>query len=77
MATTAVKGLAITITPKFISRMTNLSLGVKWNREDRVSNIAAKKSFFFPNEEFIEEKNGVRRESLPYPWDEVAFHIMK
>ena len=38
---------------------------------------AAKKSLFFPGEEYIEEKNRVRRESLLYPWDEVAFHIMK
>lgn len=25
----------------------------------------------------MEDKNGVRRERLPYPWDEVAYHILK
>lgn len=25
----------------------------------------------------MEDKNWVRRESLPYPWDEVAFNILR
>ena len=38
---------------------------------------ATKNNFFLPGEDYIEDKNGVRRESYPYPWDEVTFHIMK
>jgi len=34
-------------------------------------------NFFTTNEKPIEENNGVRREILPYPWDEVAYHILK
>ena len=32
IATTMVRGLAITITPELISRITTLPLGIKWNR---------------------------------------------
>lgn len=37
----------------------------------------AKKTFFQPNEHPVEDKNGVRRTSIPYPWDEVSYHIIK
>ena len=64
-STAVIRGLVITITPDLISRVTTLPLGIKWNREDRVTSVVAMKSLFFPNEEHIKEKNGVRRESLP------------
>ena len=71
-----VRGLAITLSLKIISIVTTLPLGVKWVKE-RIPSTIAKKIFFLPVEEYIEDKNGVRRESLKYPWDEVTFYIMK
>lgn len=76
-ATSMVRGLSITITPEFISIITTLSLGMQWRKEDKASNTFAKKNFFLRDEEKIKDKNGIRRESLPYPWDEVSYHIMK
>jgi len=35
------------------------------------------KSFFLHNEKLDEEKNGIKREILPHPWKEVAYHIIK
>ena len=62
--TIVVRGLAITLSPEIISRVTTFPLGVKWVKERMPSNLA-KRSFFLPGEEYIENKNGVRRESLP------------
>ena len=42
-----------------------------------VDSATTKKSFFIANENVVEDKNVVRRVILPYPWDEVAYHIMK
>lgn len=75
-ATIVVRGLAMTLSPELRSRVTTFLLGFKWVKE-RMPTISAKKSLFMPGEEYIEDKNGVRKENLPYPWDEVAFHIMK
>lgn len=72
-----VRGLAITITPDLISKVSTLPLGVKWNREEKLFCTASKKSLLLPNEEYIEDKNGVRRGILHYPWDKVAYYIMK
>lgn len=76
-ATTMVRGLFITINPKVIKKVTTHPQGVQWRREDKASNTFAKKNFFLNDEEPIEDKNGVRRKSLPYPWDEVSYHILK
>ena len=37
----------------------------------------AKRKFFLEGEEPTEEKNGVRREILPYPWSEVGYQLIK
>ena len=37
----------------------------------------AKKTFFQPDEHPVEDKNGIRRTSIPYPWGEVSYQIMK
>ena len=37
----------------------------------------AKKTFFLPEEHPVEDKNGVRRTSLPPLWSEVSYQIMK
>lgn len=57
--------------------MTTLPLGIKWSREYKATGVTTKNSFFIANENHIEDNNGVRRERLPYPWDEVAYHILK
>jgi len=76
-ATNTVRGLAISLSPKIISRVTTLPLGIKWSREDKSKSATTKNSFFTANENPIEYKNGARRESLPYPWDEAVYHILK
>ena len=62
-----VRGLAITISPELINIITTFPLGVKFIKVDRMPSTTTKKSFFLPGEDFIEDKNGVRRERLPYP----------
>lgn len=76
-ATTVVRGLAISLSPELISKGTTLPLGIKWGEEDKTTSATTKKNFFTTNEKNIEEKNGFRREILPYPWDEVSYHILK
>jgi hypothetical protein len=51
-----------------------VSLGIK--RRDKES-INVKKAFFLPNEKPHEEKNGIKREILPHPCLNVAYHIIK
>ena len=48
-----------------------------WRKEDKAISTFAKKNFFLRDEEPIKDKNGIRRESLPYPWNEVSYHILK
>jgi len=76
-ATTMVRELSITITPEVISRITTLPQGIPWRKEDKVASTFANKNFFLRHEELTEDKNGIRRESLPYPWNEVSYHILK
>lgn len=76
-ATTVVKGLSVAITPEIISRITTLPLGLQWRKEDKTNNNLANKGFFLEGEEPVEYKNGVRRERIPYPWNEVSYHIIK
>jgi len=66
-ATTVVRGLSITTNPELISRATTLLLGVNWRRENKANNTFAKKNFLTNDERPIEDKNGVIRESIPYP----------
>ena len=67
-ATTMVRGLAITLSPELISKVTTFPLGVKWVKE-RIPSTTCKKSLFLLGEEYTKEKNIVRRESLTYPWE--------
>lgn len=77
IATTMVRGFSITITPEVISRITTLPQGMPWIKEDKVESTFTKKNFFSRDEEPIKDKNWIRRESLPYPWNEVSYHIFK
>lgn len=60
-----------------INEVTTLPLGIKWNREDMATSATAKKNFFRSIERPVEYKNSIRRELFPYPWDEVAFNILR
>ena len=64
-ATVSFRGLTLELTPDFMSRITRLPLGLPWSREERSLGQVAKKTFFLPEEHPIEDKNGVRRTSLP------------
>ena len=44
-------------------------------RQSRQS--GSKKEILLEGEESTEDKNGVRRESFPYPWSEVAYQLIK
>ena len=76
-ATTVVKFLLVEITPEVIGRITTLPLGLPWRKEDNGNNQLAKKKFLLEGEEAMDDKNGVRRESLPYPWNEISYHLIK
>ena len=76
-ATTMVRGLAISISSELISKVTTLPLGIQWRIEDNTNSVITKKNFITADEKHIEDKNGVRRESLSYPWDKGAYHILK
>ena len=58
------RGLNLRLTPQFISRVTDLPMGVPWDKEERKLGQKAKKEFFPPEEHLSEDKNGVRRTSL-------------
>jgi len=54
--TTMERGIPITI-----------NLRVKWRKDDKANNTLANKKLFTNDGRPIEDKNGVRRESLHYP----------
>jgi len=72
-----VRGLIIHLNAKLFSRVTALPLGLRWSKEDKTKAITTKNNFFSLEEKLSEHRNGVRWESLPYPWGEVAYHILK
>jgi len=76
-ATIVVRCLSIELTPELISRVTTLPLGVPWRKEDKGDSQVAKKKFFLEGEEPNKDKNGVRRASLPYPWNMVSYQLIK
>ena len=77
LATVNFRGLSLKLTPQYISRIIELPMGLPWDKEERKLSQQAKKEFFPPEEEFSEDKNGVRRTSLLPPWNEVSLQIMK
>ncbi len=76
-ATVVIRGLAIDLTLELISRVTTLPLGIPWRKEDKGDSQVVKIKLFLEGEEPTEDKNGVRRESLPYPWSEVGYQLIK
>jgi hypothetical protein len=65
---TTIRGLTIRINEASINNVSNLPLGIPWDKEERQEAINAKKTFFLHNEKPDEDKNGIKRESLPHPW---------
>ena len=76
-ATVTIRGISIEITPKFISKVTTLPIGLPWSKDEKLIGQATKKKFFQDIETPVEDKNGIRRASIPYPWDEVSYQIIK
>jgi len=76
-ATITIRGLSIEITPEFISRVTTLPLGLPWSKDEKIIGQVAKRKFFQDNETPVEDKNGIGRASVPYPWDEVSYQVIK
>jgi len=76
-ATITLRGLFMETTPKFISRVTTLPLGLPWSKDEKPIGQAVKKNFFQNNETPSEDKNGIRRASIPYPLDEVSYQIIR
>jgi len=72
LANVSFRGLNLRVTPRWISRVTGLPMGVPWDKEERKLGQKSKKEFFPPGEEFSEDKNGVRRTSLLPLWSEVS-----
>lgn len=64
-ATVNFRGLTLEVAPELISHVAGLPLGLPWSKEERSLGQAAKKAFFLPEEHPVEDKNGVRRASLP------------
>jgi len=76
-ATVTLRGLSMEITLEFIRRVTNLPFELSWSKDEKQIGKYAKKNFFQPNEHPVEEKNDIRKTSIPYPWDEVSYQIIK
>ena len=77
LATFNFRGLTLRLTPQLISRVTDLPKGVPWDKEETKLGQKAKKEFFLSEEQFSEDKNGVRRTSLQPFWSKVSLQIMK
>jgi len=75
-ANVTTRGFSMEITLEFISRFTTLPLGLSLSKDEKPIGQDAKKKFFQNNETPVEDKNGIRRASIPYPWDEVSYQII-
>lgn len=75
-ATSVSKGLSIEPTPKIMGRITTLPLGLPWRKEDKDENQIAKKKSVLEGEEEMEDKNGVKRAIMSYPWNEISYHLI-
>lgn len=71
------RGIQIQVNEPMLVWVTKLPSGLPREKEERQLASAAKKSFFKLYEKVEENKNGVKIESLPKPWDEIALHIIK
>jgi hypothetical protein len=69
---TIVKGLWIKFNEPILVSVTRLIFGFPWDKEERKLALYAKKYFLEIYEKLEETKNGVKRETLRSPWDEVT-----
>jgi hypothetical protein len=72
-----VRGLEIHVDEATINRVSCLPMDFPWDKDERQEASDDKNLFFLSYEEPIEDKNGVKRERLPEPWPEVAYHLLK
>lgn len=52
-ATTVVRGLAISLSPKTISRVTTLPLGIRWSKEDKAVSITTREKIVILKENHV------------------------
>jgi len=57
----------IEIIAEFINRVTTFPLGLPWSKDEKPIGQVAKLKIFQNNETPVEDKNGIRRDSIPYP----------
>ena len=60
-----------------INKVPKIPRAQPWDKYYRALNIRDKTSFFRSYEEYEDNKNGVKRESLLDEWGEFTYHIMK
>lgn len=70
-----VKGLYVELTPEVIGRITIIPFRFPWRKEDKRNIKIAKKKLFLGGEEVTKDKNEVKRERLPYAWNETSYHL--
>lgn len=76
-AIVVIRGHSIDLTHEIINKVTTHPLGILWRKEDKGDSQVAKRNFFLQGKEPTKDKNGVRRESLLYPWNEVSYQLIK
>jgi hypothetical protein len=69
---TTIKVLWIKFNEPILVSVARLLFGFPWDKEERKLALYAKKYFLETYENMEETNNGVKRETLPSPWDEVT-----
>lgn len=64
-ATFRFRGLTMEITLEFSSSVTSLPVGLPWSKEEKLLGQDAKKTFFHPDEHPVEDKNGIKKTTIP------------
>lgn len=64
-ATVTFRGLSVEITAIFITRVTTLPLGLPSSKNEKPIGQTTKKNLFQNNETLVEDKNDIRRASIP------------
>lgn len=74
---TQVKGLHIILIEQVKSLVIGIPKGLKWDKDDKEFIGRDKNTFFRLYETYKEHNNGIKRDTLPKPWDEGAYLIIK
>jgi hypothetical protein len=74
---TIMKGLEIQVNEPILERVIGIPIGLPWENKKNKPTLDAKKGFPVAYETMEETKNGVKRDNLLAPWDEVALCLIK